>query len=72
MGSAEYSIAYLQKKDFDSSLYREVSEQAKEVLDGAKNDEVIMLQVKFNSPVMSITKALPATEENLSKIAKID
>lgn len=67
----DYAIAYVMAKDIDRKQYQLITKQAEDVLAGAKSDDIIMLQIKVNSP-KSLMKALPLSEENLVKIAQID
>jgi predicted nucleic acid-binding protein len=68
---ANFGIVYTQVKDIDSKKYADILPQAKAVLADAKPDDVVMLQIKINSPKV-ITKALPLSEENLLKISQIE
>lgn len=67
----DYAIVYVPRKDVDKAQYKDISKQATEALAIAKPEEIMMLQIKVNSP-KELTKALPLTEENLVKIAQID
>ena len=68
---ADYAIVPVIANEIDRTQYMEISKQADQVLATAKPDDIIMLQIRVNSP-KSLLKALPLTEENLVKIAQID
>ena len=67
---AEYAIVYAQKKEIVQATYKEIFPEAQEELANAKDEDVLMLQIKINFP-KTITKALVPTEENLVKITQI-
>ena len=68
---SDYAIVYVVAKDIDQTQYKDILPQAKEALAAAKPDEILMLQIKVNTPKV-LTKALTLSEENLVKIAQID
>ena len=67
----DYAVVYVERQTIDETQYKTISPQAKGVLAEAKSGDIIMLQLKINSP-KELVKALPLSEENLAKIGKID
>ena len=68
---ADYAVVPVIAREIDRTQYKDISKQAEQVLAQAKPEDIIMLQIRVNSP-KSLLKALPLTEENLVKIAQID
>jgi hypothetical protein len=68
---ADYAVLYVERQTIDETQYRTISPQARGVLAEAKSGEILMLQIKINSP-KELVKALPLSEENLAKIGQID
>lgn len=63
------TIRYVLKKNINLTGFKTISNSAKANLAQAKDNEVLALRIKINSPA-ELVEALPLTRENLVKIVQ--